>query len=196
MADPNQPPDDFFNQFLDDYFAECEEHLAVVRRGLLNIEHFVDRPEIDNTKLDELFRSFHTMKGISGMVGLTQAEQLAHEMESYLRVLRQGDARLSKDGFEALLDGTRVLGDVVEAHRVHSPIPEITNSVAALSSAVDHSKTDTAPKQVETATNHGEGKREWRVIFVPSKERLEAGINVTVCVRIFQALVKSLALRR
>ena len=178
MADPNQPPDDFFNQFLDDYFAECEEHLAVVRRGLLSIEHFVGRPEIDTAQLDELFRSFHTMKGISGMVGLTQAEQLAHEMESYLRVLRQGEARLTKDGFDALLDGTRLLGDVVEAHRVHSSIPDIANSVVALSYAVNNSKTDSAPKQVETATNLSEDKREWRVLFVPSKERSEAGINV------------------
>jgi len=77
VADLNQPPDDFVNQFLDDYFAECEEHLAVVRAGLLNLERFVDSSIADTAQLDELFRSFHTIKGISGMVGLSPAEQLA-----------------------------------------------------------------------------------------------------------------------
>ena len=120
MSDHDQPADDFFNQFLDDYFAECEEHLAIVRRDLLNIERFVDRADIDHSLLDELFRSFHTIKGISGMVGLSPAEELAHEMESYLRVLRQGDATLSKVGFEALLEGTKVLTEVIESHRTHS----------------------------------------------------------------------------
>ena len=82
MADLNQPSDDFVNQFLDDYFAECEEHLAVVRAGLLNLERFVDSSIADTAQLDELFRSFHTIKGISGMVGLSPAEQLAHVRES------------------------------------------------------------------------------------------------------------------
>ena len=69
MADPNQPPDEIFSQFLDDYFAECEEHLAEIRRCLLNTEQFVGQSRFDSAQLDELFRAFHTIKGISGMVG-------------------------------------------------------------------------------------------------------------------------------
>src|ERR671927_378752 len=79
---------EFFAEFLDDYFAECDEHLTVVRRGLLALECFIGQPHVDRALLDELFRSFHSLKGISAMVGVRPAEQLAHHLESYLRGLR------------------------------------------------------------------------------------------------------------
>src|SRR5215216_7873996 len=90
------PDDTFFAEFLDDYFAESEEHLTILRRDLLALERFVNKPHIDRPLLDEIFRSFHSLKGISSMVGVREAEQLAHEMESYLRALRQDQAALTE----------------------------------------------------------------------------------------------------
>ena len=88
-----QNPDnrgEFFDQFLDDYYAECDEHLVSIRRALVALEDEVADGTLDRAVLDNLFRSFHTLKGISGMVGLGAAEQLAHHLESYLRELREG----------------------------------------------------------------------------------------------------------
>src|SRR4029078_6083449 len=88
-----QTPDnrgEFFDQFLDDYYAECDEHLVSIRRSLVTLEDEVGAGTLDRAVLDNLFRSFHTLKGISGMVGLAAAEQLAHYLESYLRELREG----------------------------------------------------------------------------------------------------------
>ena len=179
MSNLNQP-DDFFNQFLDDYFAECDEHLAVVRSGLLNIEQFVDRPVTDSAQLDELFRSFHTIKGISGMVGLSAAEQLAHEMEGYLRVLRKREGVLSKTGFDALIEGTRVLEEVIDAHKTHSPAPRIDRTVETLAGVIADS-TEKTPRldhgQTEP-TFKTEDRKQWKILFVPSQTRSEAGINV------------------
>ena len=59
---------DFLDNFLDDYFAECEEHLTIVRRGLLALEGSVGHDRPDPVVTEELFRSFHSLKGISGMV--------------------------------------------------------------------------------------------------------------------------------
>jgi two-component system chemotaxis sensor kinase CheA len=176
VSDLNQPPDEIFSQFLDDYFAECEEHLAVVRRDLLNIERFVGHARIDTAQLDELFRSFHTIKGISGMVGLAPAEQLAHEMEGYLRVLRQGDAALTQSGYEALMDGTKLLAEVIEAHKNQAAAPDITKSVAALTLATN--STATADAEGEEKAQVPAAKNDWRFLFVPSQERSDAGINV------------------
>ena len=63
-----------FAAFMDDYFAECDEHLAIIRRLLLELETSVgaDRP-VAAAVLEELFRSFHSIKGISGMVELRAA---------------------------------------------------------------------------------------------------------------------------
>jgi len=179
VADLNQPPDDFVNQFLDDYFAECEEHLALVRAGLLNLERFVDSSIADTAQLDELFRSFHTIKGISGMVGLSPAEQLAHEMEGYLRVLRQGEALLSKEGFDSLIEGTKVLEEVINAHKTHAPAPAIERTIEILREVVAGKDTSVTPaKGQPEQTQKTEDKKQWRFLFAPSQARSEAGINV------------------
>jgi two-component system, chemotaxis family, sensor kinase CheA len=101
----------FFANFLDDYFAECDEHLTVVRCHLLDLEKFVHQPNIKKSLLEELFRSFHSLKGLSGMVGVKEAEQLAHQMESYLRSLREQQVILTPEGIDVLCDGSKVGSD-------------------------------------------------------------------------------------
>lgn len=177
MADSNQPSDDFFNEFLDDYFAECEEHLTVVRRCLLDIEQFIDERVNDQSKLDEMFRAFHTIKGISGMVGLAQAEQLSHEMEGYLRLLRQNEVWLTQVGFDSLLEGTRVLEEVIQAHKDHNPIPEIAPAVASISKAAANDTQVTSPTASPSSRTNGGN---WRFLFTPSKEHAASGINVNL----------------
>ena len=123
---------EFFDQFLDDYYAECDEHLVSIRRSLVTLEDDVDAHTVDRTLLDNLFRSFHTLKGISGMVGLGAAEQLAHHLESYLRELREGTVVLSESGFEALVAGVSLLENVINARRNDQPSPSIDEIVERL----------------------------------------------------------------
>lgn len=133
MDNPN--PDnrgEFFDQFLDDYYAECDEHLVSIRRSLVTLEDDVDAGAVDRALLDNLFRSFHTLKGISGMVGLAAAEQLAHHLESYLRELREGTATLSESGYETLAAGVSSLEGVINARRNDQPIPSIDEVVERL----------------------------------------------------------------
>ena len=200
MSDAN--PDDggeFFAQFLDDYFAECDEHLTLVRRHLLALEQEVGRPGVDASLLDELFRSFHTLKGISGMVGLGEAEQLAHHMESYLRALRQKGATLSGEGAEALIEGTTVLEQVIAAFRKKESAPRIDRTVARLQAVVPETSTlPGRPEAAEAAEDGGaanaetgrnpsrppaaatrpEETRTWRFEFAPTPELSERGVNV------------------
>ena len=77
---------------MDDYFAEAEEHIVAVRRSLLMLDRVGGRP-VSAAVLEELFRSCHSLKGISAMVELREAEVLAHHMESCLRAVRQGETR-------------------------------------------------------------------------------------------------------
>src|SRR6185436_14750310 len=119
-----------FSDFLDDYFAECDDHLMGVRRLLLTLESSVGRSEINRSALDELFRHFHSLKGISGMVELRAAEDLAHSLEEYLRALRQREAMLTAHGVDALFDGAQVLEQVIGARRDGAQPPSIEPVVA------------------------------------------------------------------
>src|SRR6185503_15144634 len=144
---------DFFDQFLDDYYAECDEHLVSIRRALVVLEDDVHTRAVDRTLLDNLFRSFHTLKGISGMVGLSAAEQLAHELESYLRELREGTVVLSPTGFKALVDGVQLLEAVINARRNEQPPPSIDEIVARLQAISAESATSDAENTTTSRTN-------------------------------------------
>ena len=189
---------DFFAQFLDDYFAECDEHLMLVRRHLLALEEQAARADVDPPLLDELFRSFHTLKGISAMVDLGEAEQLAHHMESYLRALRQKEARAGAESVETLMAATTVLEQVIAARRRNEVPPAIEATVARLralytespptteqpapSRAADASAADTGSGRSSTRPHvpagHSEHTRAWRFEFVPTPALSERGVNV------------------
>jgi two-component system chemotaxis sensor kinase CheA len=192
VSDPH--PDnggDFFAQFLDDYFAECDEHLTLVRRHLLALEEQAGRPEVNPALLDELFRSFHTLKGISAMVDLSGAEQLAHHMESYLRALRQKEVRPGAEGVETLMAATTVLERVIAARRKDEAPPAIDTTVARLralhaestppriaeASAAD-AEPARSPARPTVAANSSEHARVWRFEFVPTPALSERGVNV------------------
>jgi two-component system chemotaxis sensor kinase CheA len=183
--------DDFFAEFLDDYFAESEEHMTALRRDLLALERFVGQPRIDRPLTDELFRSFHSLKGISGMVGLREAERLAHEMESYLRALRENHTTLSEAGMEALIAGTKMLEQVISARRESKSTPDIALVVAQLE-AITRGEGPAASahtEQADTTGNEqaGSDMKLWRFEFIPTPSLAERGVSVnTVRARLQQ----------
>lgn len=178
----------FFADFLDDYFAECEEHLTLARQNLLLLETFVGEPSVEKTVVHELFRAFHSLKGLSGMMAVKEAEAVAHQMESYLRGLRDRDLVLSEGGFDALLNGTKAIEEIVEARRNQQPIPEIDKILAELKAAIPPetpSARDDRPsfklkpeerQQLDSAIASGETI--WHFSFSPSAQLAARGITV------------------
>ncbi|CAD5981266.1 Chemotaxis protein CheA [Planktothrix tepida] len=188
----NPPNKNFFEDFLEDYFAECEEHLAVIRRELLTLESWINQSQIERSHLNELFRCFHSIKGLSGMVGVGLAEELAHQMESYLRVLRDQKIALSSEGFDALIAGTKLLEQVITCHRTQAPPPDITDISTQLRAVIPNENVENPlsglvtpvefklkPQEQETfniAINNGETL--WHFVFSPSTQLSEQGIRV------------------
>ena len=162
--------------FMDEYFAECDEHLATMRRLLLDLEGSAagNRP-VRPAVLEELFRSFHSIKGISGMVELRAAEMLAHHMESYLRVLRQRDARLTDAGLDALVAGVDMLERIIAARRDQEIAPDAEGVIQMIAAvAPDASSAPALPAPPPSA----DGPPSWRVTFAPSAALVARGINV------------------
>src|SRR5215217_5355230 len=122
--------------FMDDYFAECDEHLDALRELLLTLESSVVVGHAEERVLESLFLSFHSIKGISGMVELREAELLAHEMESYLRALRQHETALSRRGVDALIAGVETLEHVIRARRHNQQIPSTASVIQSIAAVV------------------------------------------------------------
>ena len=118
---------------MDDYFAESEEHLTAIKRSLLMLESVLGGSEPPIAVAEELFRSFHSIKGISAMVELREAERLAHEMEACLSSIRGGQRfTLSAAGFEALVEGTNLLDRVIAARGAARPFPKVGQQIARM----------------------------------------------------------------
>ena len=163
----------FFDQFLGDYFMESEEHLTSARNKMLSIESAgLDKP-VDAGMLDELLRDFHSLKGLSAMVGLEDATQLAHHIENYLKELKRPNAAMSADGIERVIAGISAIEQVIEAKRTSGTQPDISMVLINLDAAVDDIQ-DAAPSVPPKA-----GGMTWRFLFRPSTESSDKGLSVS-----------------
>ncbi len=165
---------DFLDSFLDDYFAEAEEHLAAIRRALLMLEHSVGQRRIDGGILEELFRSFHSLKGIAGMVDHRETEALAHELESYLRALREGDAALTTAGMDLLIKGAGALEASIAARRANEAPRNTAPVVTEIQTLIARDGADaTLARRSKCAT-----AANWLCVFTPSPALIARGVNV------------------
>lgn len=184
----------FFDQFLDEFFVESDENLTSIRQSLIALEADTGAKEIDPSLLEKLFRQFHTLKGLSSMVGLKEAESLAHKIESYLKVLRQNPHLISPDGTAALIEGTQALESVIVAKRDKSLLPP-TASISErfdslITSLSEPERPQTALPEKDNASavekeatvrqteETGKKERTWQFEFRPSAELSGRGIDV------------------
>jgi two-component system chemotaxis sensor kinase CheA len=72
------------NQYLDMFIVESQEHLQAINQHLLDFE----KNPADISIINEIFRSAHTLKGMSATMGFEDLASLTHEMENVLDLLR------------------------------------------------------------------------------------------------------------
>ena len=115
-------------QYAELFFAESQEHLSAINQALLELETRSDAPEA----VDSLFRSVHTVKGMSAAMGYASVAELAHEMESLLDVLR-GAGRVPADAVQALFSATDQLETTIaRAVAGEDGVIDVSVTVAAL----------------------------------------------------------------
>ena len=86
-------------ELLTEFHAEAIDHLSMIESSLLILD---EEPE-DRDALNQIFRSFHTIKGVSGFLHLTPMHTLTHEVESLLDLARTGQLRLTPVIITAIL---------------------------------------------------------------------------------------------
>lgn len=168
----------FFDEFIDDYFSECDEHLATVRRLLLTLEDTSDYPPEPAT-LQELSRALHTLKGLSGMVGLSSAEEVAHAMEDCVRVVAQNE-RAPTLVLESLFAGEALLEASIASRRSGandpSPGPYVDRVGDVLRMIATPGPRSSPPASSMAIQPVGTNAR--RFEFIPSAELAARGVGV------------------
>ncbi|MEM9153507.1 MAG: hybrid sensor histidine kinase/response regulator [Cyanobacteria bacterium P01_F01_bin.33] len=88
------------------YTISSTEHLQTIEDGLLHLEKHPN----DEERLTALMRVLHTLKGDSRMVGVGDAETLAHQIEDMLGEVKRGERSGTPELFDRLhygLDNVR-----------------------------------------------------------------------------------------
>jgi len=174
----------FFDQFIEDYFSECDEHLATARRVLLALE-CASTGALPAPPLHELFRSLHTLKGLSGMVGDTCAERVAHALEDTLRSAeRAGVGATSDPAFlDALFAGVDAIERCVAAHRAGEPSPDVDALIDSLARRTSGAAAAAAPRAHGESSTPSAGESQGVVLdfeFLPSAALAARGVGVDV----------------
>lgn len=81
------------SQYLEVFIEESREHIQSCNENLLKLENDPDNLELVN----EIFRSAHTLKGMSATMGFEDMANLTHQMENVLDGVRNGKYKFSSD---------------------------------------------------------------------------------------------------
>jgi two-component system, chemotaxis family, sensor kinase CheA len=99
------------NQYLDLFLDESREHLQSLNTNLLELEKSPDAVAIVN----EIFRSAHTLKGMSATMGYQSMADLTHKLENVLDSVRHGELHVTEAIMDALFASVDRLETMVES---------------------------------------------------------------------------------
>ncbi len=99
------------NQYMGMFLEESREHLQTLNSCLLTLENDPRNLSV----LDEIFRSAHTIKGMSATMGFTSIAELTHEMENVLDLLRKEQLAASPAIIDTLFRCLDTLEQAVES---------------------------------------------------------------------------------
>ncbi len=97
-------------EILADFVTEAFENLETIEIKLIDLEQEPDSKDIIN----DIFRPFHTIKGVSGFLSLTKINKLAHATENLLDSARSGEFIINHTATDAILESVDTLKSLVE----------------------------------------------------------------------------------
>ncbi|WP_088833248.1 chemotaxis protein CheA [Paenibacillus tyrfis] len=166
------------NQYLSMFIDESRDHLQAMNEQILSLE---SSPE-DITIVQNIFRSAHTLKGMSATMGFEDLASLTHEMENVLDLVRNHKLKMDSFIFDCLFKSLDSLESMVEdIIQGGTGQADVTEIVAALKSIVsgDYTKGGAAggatAKAAQTTVAAGElDEFQYSIL----QQSIEAGIPV------------------
>ncbi len=135
MEKPEEPKevseDDM--EILVDFISEAGENLDSIEINLIELEQDPENKDIIN----DIFRPFHTIKGVSGFLSLTKINKLSHTTENFLDSARSGDFIINDTATDVILESVdtlkKLLGKVQEGTETGFIPPSNEIDIEALS---------------------------------------------------------------
>jgi two-component system chemotaxis sensor kinase CheA len=108
------------------FIDESCEHMDAIEGALLAVE----KDPADTDKINELFRPFHTIKGIAGFLNLRDINRLTHEVETILDMGRRNELALTP----------------VTIDRIFAAVDRLKAQIAEVASFLNQPQGETCPQ--------------------------------------------------
>ncbi len=97
-------------EILVDFVSEAQENLDSIEINLIELEQDPENKDIIN----DIFRPFHTIKGVSGFLSLTKINKLSHTTENFLDSARSGDFIINDTATDVILESVDTLKKLID----------------------------------------------------------------------------------
>jgi two-component system, chemotaxis family, sensor kinase CheA len=99
VDEPEDPAEFHDPELLKDFIEEAKEGLAGIELNMIELEANPD----DLGVINDVFRPFHSIKGVAGFLNLKQIHELSHEVENYLDQARSGKLQITNTAIDVVL---------------------------------------------------------------------------------------------
>lgn len=161
------------------FIEESVEGLDIMESGLLNL----DLGSADSETMNSIFRAAHSIKGGGATFGFTEISEFAHQVETLLDEMRQGDRAVTREGVDLLLLSTDCIREMIEGlaegevnTERAAEIEVMLEKMLASSPSADSSETSGAENEKpkpEEAIENVKGDQ-WKIYFSPEKDLLKS----------------------
>lgn len=108
-----------------EFISEAEEITESLHKDLFALEDMAGGAAFNPDLINQIFRSFHSLKGLAGMFGFGELQGLAHDAENLLDALRLGKVDLAGPLVDLLFRGVEGMGRLVEAKSKGAELPGV-----------------------------------------------------------------------
>ena len=165
---------------------EANEHLIALEEGLLNF----DPSEPDQAIIDALFRSMHTIKGSSGMLGLNHLADFTHHLESLLEQVRGGHIALNADHIRVLLACNDHISALIKVEHVPDDLLQQGEQLLSelLGEPIENSDNVEVSPEHSQHGDGGETNTLWSIKIVPHMNTFKEGFDLLPILREIEEL--------
>jgi two-component system, chemotaxis family, sensor kinase CheA len=179
------------NQYLEMFIEESKEHLQACSEHLLELEK---NPE-DLTIVGEIFRSAHTLKGMSATMGYEDLADLTHKMENVLDAIRNEKIKVTAEILDVVFESVDHLEEMVYniadggngKRDVQSTVEKLKRIEAGEVAVVATSATTTSGKVQALAVTPGDLKLSYddfeKTVLLQSSEQDYNAFEISISLR-------------
>lgn len=178
------------NQYLEMFIDESKEHLQAINGNLLALENDPNDMNIVN----EVFRSAHTLKGMSATMGYEDLANLTHKMENVLDGIRNHKITVNSDILDVVFlsvdDLEAMVNDIASGGDGKRDVTEVVQKLLLIEKGEDPKGATEKINKESIETTHNSGKDQLGIldefeitVLEQSKEQGFESFQVTVKLR-------------